>query len=169
MIANKSVIIRKIKHQGVHYYLIMCVYMHSDSEDLSYSDLDSFPEFLLERKNTLKGLQLDHNEISVLPRCISGFTELVKLDISNNNMSYLSPEIVQLKQLSSLNAKNNNFTNDAIPKDLGTMQSLQMLNLSGNQLTVFPMQCTELPNLQALYLGANSITEIPTDIKNLAK
>ena len=143
--------------------------MHGESEDLSYSDLDTFPEFLLERKNTLKGLQLDHNEIAVLPRCISGFTELVKLDISNNNMSYLSPEIVHLKQLRCLNAKNNSFTNEAIPKELGTMQSLQVLNFSGNQLTEFPQQCVEMMNLRALYLGGNSIGEVPTDIKNLSR
>lgn len=141
----------------------------SESEDLSYSDLDIFPEFLLQKADNIKGLQLDHNEIAVLPRCISVFRNLIKLDISNNHMSYLSPELTQLTELRTLCAKNNLFMDEALPKDLGRMRRLQVVNFSGNNLTKFPIQCTELLDLRALYLGANAIESVPTEIKNLSK
>ena len=140
-----------------------------DNEDLSYSDLDIFPEFLLDKADSLKSLDLHHNDIAVLPRCISSFTNLIKLDISNNRMAYLSPALTQLTQLQTFYAKNNSFTDEAIPKDLGRMRRLEVVNLSGNQLTKFPMQFTELLNLRALYLGANTIECVPAEIKNLSK
>jgi len=137
------------------------------SEDLSYSDLDVFPDFLLERATEVKHLQIDHNQISILPRCIGQFTNLISLDISNNQMTYLSGEIAQLQNLKCLTAKNNLFDNYSIPKELDQLVSLQSINLSGNQLTEFPMQLVELTALKCIHLGGNAITDVPREISNL--
>jgi Leucine-rich repeat (LRR) protein len=144
-------------------------FSEGDSEDLSYSDLDAFPEFLVERAPELKSLQLDHNHITVLPRSIGSFFNLVTLDISNNQMTYLSKEIAQLHKLRTLTARNNNFDNESLPKELEEMTSLQVVNFSGNQLTDFPMQFTELTQLKCLYLGGNNLTELPSEIVNLKR
>ena len=138
-------------------------------EDLSYSDLDVFPEFILERSSEIKHLQIDHNRISILPRCIGQFNNLVSLDISHNQMTYLSGEIGQLSSLRCLTAKHNLFDNEALPKELDQLVSLQSINLSGNQLTEFPMQLTELRNLKCIHLGANVIDHVPREIVNLQR
>lgn len=140
-----------------------------DVEDLSYSDLDLFPEFLVERKDSLVSLQLDHNNISILPRTISLFKNLVKLDLSNNNLSYISPEIAHLQKLRTFTAKSNRLENDSIPKELACIQTLEHVNISGNRLTEFPPQLTALANLKCLYIGATSIRSIPGDIRNLQR
>jgi len=136
-------------------------------EDLSYSDLDVFPEFLLERSTEVKHLQIDHNRISILPRCVGQFRNLISLDISNNQMTYISGEIGQLSLLRCLTAKNNLFDNEALPKELDQLVSLQSINLSGNQLTEFPMQLTELRNLKCIHLGGNVIDHVPREIESL--
>ena len=144
-------------------------FVEDNSVDLSYSDLDSFPEFLLEKSQELLSLQLDHNQITVLPRAIGAFDNLVTLDISNNAMTYLSVELVQLQQLRTLTARNNHFDSDSLPKEMATMQSLQVINFSGNHFTEFPMQFTELKDLRCLYLGANNIEALPREISNLQR
>ena len=138
-------------------------------EDLSYSDLDTFPEFLMDRRDDLEDLNLEHNSIAVLPRYIGAFQNLVELNVSNNRMSYLSPEIIHLSKLKKLICKNNAFDNESIPKDFGLMQSLETMNFSGNYITEFPMQFTELTQLKSIFLGGNNIRDIPSDIKNLTR
>lgn len=144
-------------------------FVEENSVDFSYSDLDAFPEFLLEKADELLSLQMDHNRVTVLPRAIGSFINLVNLDISNNNMTYLSVELVNLRHLRTLTAKNNHFDVDSLPKELGLMQSLQVVNFSGNHLTDFPMQFTELGELRCLYLGANNICSLPKEIANLQR
>ena len=144
-------------------------FTEENSEDLSYTELDAFPEFLVERADSIYSLQLDHNEIHVLPRAISAFSNLVTLDISSNQMTYLTKEIVHLTNLRTLIAKNNLFENDALPKDMSAMQSLEVVNLSGNQLHDFPLQLVELESLRCLYLGGNDIKTVPPDIKHLTR
>lgn len=139
------------------------------SEDLSYSDLDIFPDFLTSWSQELVSLQLDHNRITVLPRVIGTFFNLVSLDISNNQITVISPAIVCLKKLRTLIARNNQLDDDALPKDMGLMQSLQVINFGGNRLTKLPHQFTELQNLKCIYVGANQINFVPAEIGNLKR
>ena len=139
------------------------------SEDLSYSDLDSFPQFLLERSSDISCLQLSHNSISVLPRCIATFKNLLSLDISNNNLQYISAEISQLTRLTTFVARNNNLRDDAIPKAFAGMSSLRHINFSGNQLTEFPIHLTHILDLKYLSLGANKISYLPREIHRLKR
>ncbi len=140
------------------------VFSEESTEDLSYSDLDIFPEFLLARASEITSLHLDHNEITILPRSIGTFHALVALDISNNGMTYLSPEIAILQKLRTLTARNNRFDNESLPKELSLMQSLKVVNFSGNRLNTFPIQFTKLRKLKSLHLGGNNIDFIPPDI-----
>lgn len=143
--------------------------MQDYTEDLSYGNLDSFPEFLAEHSSEIDKLLLDHNEISVIPRLIGSFTNLVLLDISFNSLSYISSEIIQLKQLQTLHARNNRLDEESLPKDMGLMKSLHVINFSGNLFNEFPMQLTEMTSLKCLQLGANNIAHIPAEIANLKR
>ena len=130
--------------------------------DLSMSHLDLFPT--VDQPDTVSELLIQHNRITILPRCICDFQNLTSLNISNNDMTYLSPEICRLTKLKKLVARNNYFENASLPKEIGLMKSLELVNFGGNQLTEFPSPLTQLPELRALYLGANSITSIPSSI-----
>ncbi|XP_033758932.1 leucine-rich repeat-containing protein 58-like [Pecten maximus] len=142
---------------------------NENAEDLSYGNLTSLPEFLLERARDIRALRLNQNEINILPRTIKHFSSLITLDLSNNNLSYLSDEIVQLRHLRTFIAKNNHIKSVTIPKDFGRMSSLEVLNLSGNEIKEFPLQITELFRLRDLHLGGNSIMDVPNSIKNLSR
>ena len=144
-------------------------FCEENSEDLSYSDLDSFPSFLLDKAQSFTSLQLDHNEITILPRAVGLFTNLICLDISNNNMTYMSPEIVHLQKLKTLTARNNRFDCDSFPKEVSALTSLQVINLSGNNFTEFPEQLISLVSLRCLYFGGNRIASLPREIVKLKR
>jgi hypothetical protein len=139
----------------------------SNSEDLSYAELDTFPEFLVERADEILSLHFDHNLMAALPPEIGCFANLISLDVSNNHMKVVSPDICSLPQLRTFIARNNNLTVESIPKDFGLIRSLVVLNMSGNHLTELPMQFTELTGLKCLYLGANRISSVPREVAQL--
>lgn len=138
-----------------------------NTEDLSYAELDVFPEFLVERACDVKSLHFDHNMMNIMPSEIGCFVNLISLDISNNQMKQISPDICSLPNLRTLIARNNLLSVESIPKDFGLISTLSVVNFSGNNFTEIPMQLTELPDLRCLYLGANRITAIPAEMVRL--
>ncbi|XP_064616334.1 leucine-rich repeat-containing protein 58-like [Liolophura sinensis] len=140
-----------------------------NAEDLSFSELDAIPEFLMPCAHQLKSLQLDHNSITVLPRSIAMFKNLITLDLSNNQMSHLSSELCSLSFLRTLSAKNNLLDTESIPKDFGSLQALEILNFSGNGFIDVPIQITELSRLRSLYMGQNCLKSLPSEVKHLTR
>ncbi|XP_076273766.1 leucine-rich repeat-containing protein 58 [Rhynchophorus ferrugineus] len=109
---------------------------------------------------------LHHNELHVVPRNISKFTNVKILDISNNGLTEL-PDVFRHCQLSNLILKNNRLKNETLPKEFSECVSLKELNLSGNDLTAFPEQIFSFCNLKFLYLGGNNMRNIAKDIYRL--
>jgi len=141
-----------------------------DSLDLSYSELMEFPRsLLLSRPLQWHSLQLANNRLEVLPPELGLFTNLVTLDVSNNCLKSIVDDVCRLRHLRTLVARNNCLCVESIPKDFGMLASLAVLNLSGNELTQLPVQFTELPRVKCLYLGANRISVIPPQIQNMTK
>lgn len=135
---------------------------------------------LLKSSGDIETMLLNHNRLVGLPRMLQQFTNLKILDLSSNAITQLPDAICQLP-LVTLIVKNNLLTNSSLPKSLlakhlagtGTgagagaavgSSTLKELNLSGNQLTHFPEQVTELRQLKYLYLGGNKISSISKDI-----
>ena len=50
-------------------------------------------------------------------------------------MTYMSPEIVYLQKLKTLTARNYRFDCESFPKEVASLTSLQVINLSGNNFT----------------------------------
>ncbi|KAL4229287.1 Leucine-rich repeat-containing protein 58 [Mactra antiquata] len=140
-----------------------------NSEDLSHSELEVLPNYVLEDHSNLKSLQLSHNNFVTFPKELGSFLNLVSIDISNNGLTNIGCEILYLKKLNNLTAKNNLLDNDALPKDFGLMTSLETVNFSGNRFKEFPMQLTEIRLLKGLFLGANQISSVPSAVKNLTQ
>ena len=57
---------------------------------------------------------------------------------------------------------------DAVPAELGQLTSLEMLDLTGNQLTSLPAEIGQLTSLKVLYLIDNRLTIVPAEIGQLA-
>ncbi|GFR73898.1 leucine-rich repeat-containing protein [Elysia marginata] len=144
-------------------------YSREHLEDLSYGTLETIPECTLQRANVIHSLQLDNNEITSLPGNIGLFKKLIVLDISANKMSFISDEICQLTKLRTLTAKNNHLSTASFPKAISNLKSLEVLNVSGNQIEHFPPQFTELEKLQVLHMGGNALKRLPSAIKELSK
>lgn len=133
---------------------------------------------LLKSSGDIETMLLNHNRLVGLPRLLLQFGNLKILDLSSNAITTLPDAVCQLP-LVTLIAKNNLLTNASLPKSLltkmangngngnatgGTNSTLKELNLSGNQLTHFPEQVTELRHLKYLYLGGNKISSVSKDI-----
>ncbi|EDW45721.1 leucine-rich repeat-containing protein 58 [Drosophila sechellia] len=131
---------------------------------------------LLKSSGDIETMLLNHNRLVGLPRLLLQFGNLKILDLSSNAITTLPDAVCQLP-LVTLIAKNNLLTNASLPKSLltkmangnanatgGSNSTLKELNLSGNQLTHFPEQVTELRHLKYLYLGGNKISSVSKDI-----
>jgi Leucine-rich repeat (LRR) protein len=113
---------------------------------------------------------LYNNQLSSLPVSLVKFNSLHTLDISNNNLTTLNIEVFLHCPLRTLIAKNNLLTNESLPKTfISKSGQLREVNLSGNQLTHFPLQLLALKSMRYLYLNGNRIQEIHQDIWKLKK
>lgn len=139
--------------------------MNSQSATQQFEDLSKSRE---KRKETIETILLFHNELDVLPANISAFCNLKTLDISNNTITNLPDTILNLP-LTTLIVKNNNLTNDGLPKSFAKLRSLKLCNLSGNNLEYFPTQVLEIDTIEYLYLGNNNIVQVPQQIEVLRR
>ncbi len=102
-----------------------------------------------------------------LPSDFFDFTQITQLDLSNNNLTYLSPKFGNLKNLRALNLNNNYITqlNDGFT----TMNRMVFLNLSNNPLKEFPEEILSMKNLEVLWLNHCGLKEIPIEKMNFPK
>lgn len=139
--------------------------MNSQSATELFQDLSKSSE---KRKETIETILLFHNELDGLPVNISAFCNLKTLDISNNAITNL-PDAISRLPLTTLIVKNNNLTNDGLPKSFAKLRSLKLCNLSGNNLEFFPAQVLEIDTVEYLYLGNNNIAQVPQQIEVLRR
>jgi internalin A len=107
-----------------------------------------------------------------------------ELDLSDQQLTALPPEIGQLTQLKVLKLgskvlklgskewwKEDNPTKNqlaTLPSELFALANLTELDLSGNQLTALPPEIGKLTNLTTLTLGSNQLTALPPEIFTLS-
>ncbi|XP_078683938.1 podocan-like [Branchiostoma floridae x Branchiostoma belcheri] len=131
--------------------------------DLSYNEkFDNFPTHL---PGNLKTFSFVFNKAThVTERTFSNLTELVHLDISNNQLESIAPGgFKDLRNLGTLDIGFNPIRQDGIPASVfKPANRLQTLGLRSAQLPRVPL---DLPgSLQDLDLALNLITELPPHI-----
>lgn len=146
----------------------------SMSPETLESELEARGEERRGAREAVLRLLLPHNRLVSLPRVLgSGFPHLQLLDVSGNALTALGPELLALRGLRTLLAKNNRLGGPgALPKGLAQSplsRSLQVLNLSGNCFQEVPASVLELRALQTLSLGGNQLQSIPAEIENLRR
>ncbi|XP_068345445.1 disease resistance protein RUN1-like [Pyrus communis] len=135
--------------------------------DLSHSGIQSWKDsdVLLEK---LKFLNLGYCHHLERSPDFSKLPNLEKLLLNDcETLSGIHPSIVQLKNLKHFSLANCNLKNDAIPKDLGCLSSLEVLDLRGNDFNELPT-LSGLFKLQTLQLdNCKNLQEIPELPKKL--
>lgn len=143
------------------------------SLDLSGLGLVAMPDEIFSLKK-LQTLLLSENKITQIPPEIYRLTDLQELSLGKaitrqhgNLVSTLPPEIGLLSSLEVLDLTNNQLTN--IPREISQLKKLKKLDLYGNRLTNLSDSILELTQLEELNLWGNEIDAIPTSIANLSK
>ncbi|RZK64961.1 MAG: leucine-rich repeat domain-containing protein, partial [Pedobacter sp.] len=131
------------------------------------------------------------NNKSLLPEAlemIQGYTYLVELNLSDNNLDTLPPGLDGLADLKRVILNHNNFTSldiflpltqirklslidnflTLIPSDIYQMGMLEELNLSANKISDLPIELTKLKNLRILNLSNNPLKTVPEWIDQLS-
>ncbi|XP_038561209.1 leucine-rich repeat-containing protein 10 [Micropterus salmoides] len=110
-------------------------------------------------------LYLSDNNLSSLPAELQGLKKLQLLALDFNCFEELPEAVCRLPQLSILYLGNNRLYR--LPRELTELKELNTLWLETNCFTVFPEVICELSNLKTLHLGYNQIWSLPKELKRL--
>ncbi|KAK6434775.1 hypothetical protein LTR95_009047, partial [Oleoguttula sp. CCFEE 5521] len=121
--------------------------------DLHGNSLSAIP-LGLRRLERLTSLNLTHNKLDHgVFNIISDITTLKDLKLGHNNLAgHLSVSLGSLKSLEVLDLQSNRILE--LPESLGELKRLRVLNIAGNQLTTLPME--SLHDLPLVDLDASS-------------
>ncbi|WP_251958782.1 leucine-rich repeat domain-containing protein [Nostoc commune] len=111
-------------------------------------------------------LDLSNNQLSSLPPEISQLSSLTELYLNDNQLSSLPPEISQLFSLTTLYLHNNQLS--SLPPEISQLSSLTTLYLHNNQLSSLPPEISQLSSLTTLYLHNNQLSSLPPEISQLS-
>ena len=114
----------------------------------------------LELLSFLQGCKVNVNTIDDI-------LALTKLDLSDNDLTSIPPEIGSLTNLTHLGLFDNDLT--SLPPEIGNLTNLTYLSFSWNRLISIPPEIGNLTNLIYLILSDNDLTSIPPEIGNLTK
>ncbi|XP_014373702.1 leucine-rich repeat-containing protein 69 isoform X1 [Alligator sinensis] len=118
--------------------------------------------------NSLQKLHLFGNKIATIsPTIFDGLEKLTLLNLNNNRLKYLPPEIHRLENLEYMSLNNNQI--GSIPKELCSLEKLSELHLSYNCLIMVPEEIGYMTNLRMLCLSRNQIEVLPDGLCKLRK
>ncbi|CAM9618925.1 unnamed protein product [Scytosiphon promiscuus] len=116
----------------------------------------------------LQRLDLSFNQITQLPSGVSNLALLVSLKLRKNLLSAVPPELFSLESLSLLDLTGNAIRE--LPEyELGSAAALKGLLLSGNQLSRLPSSVGDLEALETLELSDNTLRSLPESIGRLKR
>lgn len=98
----------------------------------------------------------------VLPPQIKKLVNLVELDISSNNLKVLPKEIGDLRHLKILNLAHNELSE--LPPEIKSLKFLENLILSYNSLNKLPKEFGSLKKLNSCNINFNQLTSLPVEI-----
>lgn len=109
-----------------------------------------------------KELDLSGRGLTSIPSDVFIRTDLVKLNLSNNHLTGApQSQIGQLENLTSLDLSGNSLT--GLPAELGRLHKLETLNVAHNKLTGLPMELGDLKQLLVLDVSGNSYSSQDLD------
>jgi internalin A len=130
--------------------------------DISYNQITSLPSERIEYPKC-KNLSIKGNRLQKFPTTFSDVKTLVKLDLSENRISSIEDDAFDgLENLIELDLSFNELT--YLPTSLGKLTKLKKLNLSGNKIGSLPKEFENLTSLESLDFDGNPIGRVPVEI-----
>ena len=150
--------------------------------DVSFCELKEFPSPILELKKLehlnisnnfirsipqditrlqLKMFHLGKNPLDKFPKFLYQFSALEKTDLSNCYLERIPPVIFGLKNLTTINLRDNCITE--IPEEVCQL-NLEKLNVADNPLNELPESFRNFVNMEDLDISFTNLEEIPFQI-----
>jgi len=117
----------------------------------------------------LESLDINGNDIEVLPSEFSQLKNLLLLDVSRNPLKNHLEIITKLSKLKSLDISWNPDEPITLPDSMGELKSLNYLDMSGCNIVEIPASIGELKNLEYLNLTNSKIESVDPAIGKLTK
>ncbi|XP_034039338.1 leucine-rich repeat-containing protein 28 isoform X2 [Thalassophryne amazonica] len=126
------------------------------------NSLTTLPDNLAQKLPNLIELYLHSNNIVIIPEAIGNLTRLQSLDLSNNALQLLCPEVGRLRSLRHFRLSNNKLK--CLPPEVGNLHELESLDVSMNHLMSLPDRLHRCASLQNLTVDHNLLSHIPRQI-----
>lgn len=127
--------------------------------------LTSFPLEILSLADSLEVLDLSNNQLTTLPPELKQLSKLKIIFASNNNFRTLPEVLGQCPNLEMVGFKSNQI--NWVPEN-SLPPKLRWLILTDNQLQTLPDSLGERPRLQKLALAGNLLTHLPETMSQLS-
>ncbi|KAK5018514.1 hypothetical protein LTR60_000785, partial [Cryomyces antarcticus] len=109
----------------------------------------------------LEALDLHGNLLTELPLGLRRLERLTHLNLSYNKLDNTALDVItQVQSLRDLKLTNNNLTGH-LPRCVGRLQNLEVLDLQANKLLGLPSSIRELVALRILNVTSNQLTALP--------
>uniref|UniRef100_A0A2I3SQC7 Leucine rich repeat containing 28 n=1 Tax=Pan troglodytes TaxID=9598 RepID=A0A2I3SQC7_PANTR len=125
------------------------------------NSLTSLPENLAQKLPNLC-LDLSDNALEIVCPEIGRLRALRHLRLANNQLQFLPPEVGDLKELQTLDISTNRLL--TLPERLHMCLSLQYLTVDRNRLWYVPRHLCQLPSLNELSMAGNRLAFLPLDL-----
>ncbi|KAF2843275.1 L domain-like protein [Patellaria atrata CBS 101060] len=103
------------------------------------------------------------NKLSQIPMGMRRLMLLSSLNLSRNQLSVTAFDVLtQIENLKELRLAENKI-DGPLPKSIGDMRKLEVLELQGNSITDLPDSLQELIHLRVLDIGKNKLITLPVD------
>lgn len=136
--------------------------LNIEKVDISYNQVTSLSSERIEYPKC-KNLNIKGNRLQKFPTTISDVKTLEKLDLSENRISSIEDDAFDgLENLIELDLSFNELT--YLPTSLGKLTKLKKLNLSGNKIGSLPKEFENLTSLESLDFDGNPIGRVPVEI-----
>ena len=132
--------------------------------EFSRNQLEAFFE-TIEKKIHFKKLAISHSNLKALPDNFYNLNNLMTLDLSDNKLGEIKPAIGEFKKLQVLDLRGNRKLRK-LPKNLGSLENLELLNISACSIDSIPNSIGDCLKLRNLTANAGKLKHVPNSIGN---
>lgn len=106
-------------------------------------------------------LDISGTDMKTIPVQVGSFTDLIRLNVSNNRLTELNGIFARNQSMLFLDARQNKIRN--LSAGIRNLSFLRELDLSENELETLPSEMAQLKNLRILNLSGNMIPDAEQD------